>query len=75
MRWLLTALLAVSGPVSSQDNAHRWLNEMSSALQSLNYDGTFVYLHDGKLETMRIVHQTGEPAGPGQNPEKRHLGQ
>lgn len=60
MRWLLTALLAVSGQVSSQDNAHRWLNEMSSALQSLNYDGTFVYLHDGKLETMRIVHQTGE---------------
>jgi sigma-E factor negative regulatory protein RseB len=33
---------------------------MSVALQSLNYDGTFVYLHDGKLEAMRVVHQTGE---------------
>ena len=59
-KWLLPVLLAVSGQVFSRDNARHWLNEMSSALQSLNYDGTFVYLHDGKLETMRIVHQTGE---------------
>lgn len=59
-KWLLPVLLAVSGQVFSRDTARHWLNEMSSALQSLNYDGTFVYLHDGKLETMRIVHQTGE---------------
>ena len=61
MKWLLPALLAISGQVFAQDDdARRWLDQMSSALQSLNYDGTFVYLHDGKLETMRIVHQTGE---------------
>lgn len=61
MKWLLPALLAISGQVFAQDdNARRWLDQMSIALQSLNYDGTFVYLHDGKLETMRIVHQTGE---------------
>ena len=30
---------------------------MSESLQSLDYDGTFVYYHDGKLEAMRIVHQ------------------
>jgi sigma-E factor negative regulatory protein RseB len=60
VHWLLTCLLAVSGQVFSQDDAQHWLNEMSTALQSLNYDGTFVYLHDGKLETMRIIHQTGE---------------
>ena len=61
MKWLLLALLAISGQVFAEDdNARRWLDQMSIALQSLNYDGTFVYLHDGKLETMRIVHQTGE---------------
>jgi len=61
VKWLLLALLAISGQVFAEDdNARRWLDQMSIALQSLNYDGTFVYLHDGKLETMRIVHQTGE---------------
>jgi len=61
VKWLLPALLAISGQVFAEDdNARHWLDQMSIALQSLNYDGTFVYLHDGKLETMRIVHQTGE---------------
>lgn len=60
MQWLLPALLAVVGQAYAQDNARRWLDEMSSAMQSLDYDGTFVYLHDGKLEAMRIVHQAGE---------------
>jgi len=61
VKWLLLALLAISGQVFAEDdNARHWLDQMSIALQSLNYDGTFVYLHDGKLETMRIVHQTGE---------------
>jgi sigma-E factor negative regulatory protein RseB len=30
---------------------------MFRSLQSLDYDGTFVYYHDGKLEAMRILHQ------------------
>ena len=59
MRWLLPVLLAVAGQTFAEDNARRWLDNMSSALRSLNYDGTFVYLHDGKLEAMRVVHQTG----------------
>jgi len=52
-------LLAVAGQVCADSDARRWLNDMSSALQSLNYDGTFVYLHNGKLEAMRVVHQAG----------------
>jgi len=60
VKWLLPALLAVAGQAFAQDDARRWLGEMSSALRSLDYDGTFVYLHDGKLEAMRIVHQAGE---------------
>jgi sigma-E factor negative regulatory protein RseB len=60
VKWLLPLLLAVAGQTFAQDNARRWLDDMSSALRSLNYDGTFVYLHDGKLEAMRVVHQTDE---------------
>jgi len=60
VRWLVVVLLAVAGQVFAQESARQWLDEMSSALQTLDYDGTFVYLHDNKLETMRIVHQVTE---------------
>ncbi|MDH3526580.1 MAG: MucB/RseB C-terminal domain-containing protein [Gammaproteobacteria bacterium] len=57
--WPVLLLLAVAGQASAQDQAREWLGDMSRALQTLNYDGTFVYLHDGKLEAMRIIHQLG----------------
>ena len=64
VRWLLFASLVVAAPVSLQaqadappNSARQWLDSMSRSLQSLDYDGTFVYYHDGKLEAMRIVHQ------------------
>ena len=69
VQWLLLASIVLAGPLSLQaafatgdrapNSARQWLDSMSSALQTLNYDGTFVYLHDGKLEAMRIVHQAG----------------
>jgi sigma-E factor negative regulatory protein RseB len=30
---------------------------MSDATRKLNYDGIFVYLHDGKLDTLRVIHK------------------
>ena len=54
---LLLLLAAVVAPAHAEDTARQWLEAMSEALQNLNYDGTFVYLHDGKLEAMRIIHQ------------------
>jgi sigma-E factor negative regulatory protein RseB len=53
-------LLAAASQVSAQDSARQWLDEMSSALQTLDYDGTFVYLHDGRMDAMRIIHQMSE---------------
>lgn len=50
-------LLAASGQVFAQQSARQWLDGMSAALQTLDYDGTFVYLHDGKLEAMRIIRR------------------
>ncbi len=59
MRWPVLLLLAATGHAVAQGQAREWLGDMSRALQTLNYDGTFVYLHDGKLEAMRIIHQLG----------------
>lgn len=56
---MLLLLAAAASHAAAQDQAREWLDDMSRALQKLNYDGTFVYLHDGKLETMRIIHQAG----------------
>lgn len=60
VRLLLLMLLAVSGQSVAGESAREWLDRMSAALQSLDYDGTFVYLHDDKLEAMRIVHRADE---------------
>ncbi len=39
-----------------------WLERMSQSLRSRSFEGTFVYLHSGHLETMRIFHEA-EPDG------------
>ena len=38
----------------------KWLDRMGAAIRDLNYRGTFVYQHNGKLEAMGIVHRGGE---------------
>jgi sigma-E factor negative regulatory protein RseB len=61
--WLVYAAALVLAPVSANaiaDDARQWLDRMSSAMQSLNYQGTFVYLHGSEIETMRIVHSRDE---------------
>jgi sigma-E factor negative regulatory protein RseB len=54
---LLLLLVAAAVPAYAGNTARQWLDDMSDALQKLDYEGTFVYLHDGKLEAMRIIHQ------------------
>jgi len=53
----LLLLAAAALPVHAELTARQWLDAMSGALQNLDYSGTFVYLHDGKLEAMRITHR------------------
>lgn len=53
----LLLLAAAAAPVNAELTARQWLDAMSGALQSLDYSGTFVYLHDGKLEAMRVTHR------------------
>ena len=37
-------------------DASAWLQKIASAAHRINYSGTFVFRHDGYMETSRIVH-------------------
>lgn len=59
-RWCCAVLLAglpILGlaETTSQD-ALMWLTRMSRAMQSNNYAGNFVYMHNGKIESLRVRH-------------------
>ncbi len=59
--WLLLITI-FSGNVFAENNTHNameWLDRMISAQQKLNYHGTFVYFHDGNLESMKVIHASG----------------
>jgi sigma-E factor negative regulatory protein RseB len=56
---LLFLVLTVSAAHADED-ATKWLERMSRAAHTLNYIGTFVYMQDGQLETMQLVHAVDE---------------
>jgi sigma-E factor negative regulatory protein RseB len=51
----LSAVQAGAEPLT-QDDALKILERISTAARTLNYEGTFVYQHGGRVETSRIVH-------------------
>ena len=60
-RWpLLFVTVLLAGTAAADQDAREWLREMSEATQELNYRGTFVYLHQGRMEAMRIIHRAAE---------------
>ena len=61
LAWLLLAAAGVvqgGGPAAGND-VRGLLERMVRAVHSLDYDGTFVYLHGDQLESMRVVHTVG----------------
>lgn len=48
--WLTQAAAADPGPIQR-------LARMADALRSLSYEGTLVYLHGNRLESLRVVHR------------------
>jgi sigma-E factor negative regulatory protein RseB len=55
------ALLAASLALAA--DATDWLQQAANAARQLNYAGTLVYQHDGRVETSRVMHMvdtTGE---------------
>ncbi|MCB1776460.1 MAG: MucB/RseB C-terminal domain-containing protein [Candidatus Competibacteraceae bacterium] len=52
---------------SATKAARQWLERMIEARQTLNYEGTFVYIQGPHVESMRIIH------GSGPNGERQRL--
>src|SRR3954469_9213517 len=42
------------------DDPRGWLERMNQALVSRNYDGTFAFWQNGKVEMLRIIHRVKE---------------
>ena len=42
-----------------QMDVRGWLEHMIHAVHNLNYEGTFVYLHDNHLDSMKVLHTVG----------------
>ena len=56
------SLLAVFVPISSwaidaQLSAIDYIGKMGQALQTLNYHGSLVYINDGRVESMQLIHK------------------
>ena len=52
----LVSLLAWSLALAADQDAKNWLSKMMHAVESLNYEGTFVFMHGEDMEVMHIVH-------------------
>src|SRR5512138_3166617 len=60
--WLAATLLAFAASVAraQSDEARDWLERMSAALATRNYDGLFTHSTAGQVESMRIVHRVAK---------------
>lgn len=53
-------LLALFAPVAAEaspDTAMQWLQRTEQAVRETSFRGTFVYVHGGHLETIRVYHK------------------
>jgi sigma-E factor negative regulatory protein RseB len=59
---LLLISISISGLAMAGESqqARDWLERMTAAMSQMSYQGTFVYVRDGAVETMRITHVTDE---------------
>jgi len=55
--WCLIAIPAVG---SANEEVFDWLERMGAAMEQMNYQGTFVYVHHDDVESMRITHVVDE---------------
>ncbi len=54
---ILACALAAVAQAADETDAHAWLDRMTRALATRNYDGRFLHLSNGRAENMRIVHR------------------
>ncbi|HEX6550857.1 MAG TPA: MucB/RseB C-terminal domain-containing protein [Gammaproteobacteria bacterium] len=54
---LLALLLPAAQAGTAGNTPETWLERMNGALRNLNYQGTFVYLRQDRMETLEITHR------------------
>jgi len=52
--------ITATAVADTSGHAREWLERMTTAMSQMSYQGTFVYVRDGVVETMRITHVTDE---------------
>ncbi len=62
LQFLVLALIVMSPAVVHADelageSARTLINNMSSAVRNLNYDGVFIYQRGGQMNTLRLIHK------------------
>lgn len=61
---ILLALLLPATPAGATGNTpENWLERMNTALRTLNYEGTFVYLRSDRMETLKVIHRGDRQGG------------
>lgn len=59
---MMLAGVMVCPPASANfgEDPVKWLNQMADAMNSVSYQGTFVYIHDDQAETMQVFHRVAD---------------
>lgn len=57
MLMIALAALLVGSAAASERSVIDQLKRMAASMRSLSYEGTLVYLHDSRLETLHVVHR------------------
>ena len=57
--WQIVLLMSLVTTVQA-DSPAMWLAKMQKAIQTTSYLGTYVYISNGQIETMRVFHKADE---------------
>jgi len=57
---LVSISISTTALAGDSQQAREWLERMTTAMSQMSYQGTFVYVRDGAVETMRITHVTDD---------------
>jgi len=53
-------IITLFASVAHAESTEMWLSKMNEAVHGLNYTGTYVYINDGHIDTMQIVHSVDD---------------
>jgi len=54
--WVAVVPMSSAEETAQAPDVRSWLGKMSQAFHELNYDATFIFVHEGRIESMRVLH-------------------